>query len=148
MITWDHCEESTLKDQTQKQLREALKAILELMYADSKDLRAAALRVGLPFETARQARDYGKGSVTTINGLILNGLGIAPQDIQKHLPKIRKMFNKTGELTSVERLIEEALSKYGQNELIAWLRLLLARYEIEKDLGIRKKAGRPPKKKI
>ena len=135
-----------MKDQVQKQLRETIKALLCIMYADTKDLRAAAQKLDLPFETARQARDYSKGSVTTINSLILHGFGIAPQDLQKNLPKIRKMFDKSGELTTLERLVEDALSKYGQNELIAWLRLLIARYEIEKDLGIRKKAGRPPKK--
>lgn len=116
------------------------------MYADSKELRAAAEQLGLPFETARQARDYGKGSVTTINGLILRGLGVSPQDLTRHIPKIRKMFGKPGELTTLEKLIEEALARYGQNDLIAWLRLLLARYEIERELGIRKAAGRPPKK--
>jgi hypothetical protein len=135
-----------LKDHA-KQLREALKALLAIMYADSKDLRIAADQLGLPFETARQARDYGKGSVTTINGLILHGLGISAQDLQRHIPKIRKMFGKTGELTTLEKLIEDALAKYGQNALIAWLRLLLARYEIERELGIQKPTGRPRKKR-
>lgn len=37
---------------------------------------SAADQLELPFETARQARDYGKGSVTTINRLILRGLGV------------------------------------------------------------------------
>lgn len=136
-----------MKDQAEKQLKEALRSILGIMYADSKDLRAAADKLGIPFETARQARDYGKGSVTTINGLILQGVGVSPQDLHRHIPKIRKMFGHAGELTTLERLIEEAVSKYGQNDLIAWLRLLLARYEIEKELGIRKSAGRPPKRK-
>lgn len=135
-----------MKDQA-KQLREALKAVLGIMYADSKELRGAADQLGLPFETARQARDYGKGSVTTINGLILRRLGVDPQDLARHIPKIRKMFGRAGELTTLEKLIEEATQKYGPNDLIAWLRLLLARYEIEKELGIRKSAGRPPKRK-
>jgi hypothetical protein len=130
-----------------KQLRDALKALLGIMYSDSKNLRDAADQLGLPFETTRQARDYGKGSVTTINGLILHGLGISAQDLHRHLPKIRKMFAQTGELTTLEKLIEEATAKYGPNELIAWLRLLLARYEIEKELGIKKSPGRPLKKK-
>jgi len=136
-----------LKDQASKQLREALRALLTIMYADSKELRTAADKLGLPFETARQARDYGKGSVTTINGLIFHGLGIGPQDLHRHIPKIRKMFDQSGELTAVEKLIEEALAKYGTNDLTAWLRLLLARYEIEKELGIRKSAGRPRSQK-
>jgi hypothetical protein len=136
-----------LRDQADKQLREALRAVLGIMYADSKELRAAADKLGLPFETARQARDYGKGSVTTINGLILHGLGVNPVDLHRHIPKIRKMFASSGELTTLEKLIEAALARYGQNDLIAWLRLLLARYDIEKELGIRKSAGRPAKKK-
>lgn len=134
-----------MKDQA-KQLREALQALLGIMYADSKALKAAADKLGLPLETARQARDYGKGSVTTINGLILHGLGISAHDLQRHIPKIRKMFGDTGELTTLEKLIADASAKFGQNDLIAWLRLLLARYEIEKELGIRKSAGRPRKK--
>lgn len=117
------------------------------MYADQKDLRKAAEELGLPLETARQARDYGKGSVVTINGLLLHGLGIRPQDLQRHMPKVRKMFEQIGELTTLEKLIEEVLSKYGQNDVVAWLRLLLARYEIEKEVGIRKGPGRPTKKK-
>lgn len=136
-----------MKNQGAKQLREALKALLGIMYADTKALRAAAEALDLPYETARQAKDYGKGSVTTINGLILHGLGITPQNLQNQLPKIRKMFSSPGELTILEKLIEDALYKYGQNDLIAWLRLLNARYDIEKELGIRKSVGRPSKKK-
>lgn len=136
-----------MKNRADQQLRETLRAVLGIMYAESKDLRAAAEQLGIPAETARQARDYGKGSVTTINGLILHGLGINPEDLPRHIPKIRKMFGEAGELTTLEKLIEEAIAKYGQNDLIAWLRLLLARYEIEKELGIRKSPGRPPKKK-
>ena len=129
-----------------EQLKNAHRAILEELYPDSASLQKAATALGIALETARQARDYGKGSVRTINGLILLGLNIHPKDLSKHLPKLRRMFNQQGKLSMMESLIEEARSKYGHAELIAWLRLLLARYAIEKDLGIRKSAGRPPKK--
>jgi len=129
-----------------EQLKTAHRTILEGLYPDSAALQKAAASLGIAPETARQARDYGKGSVRTINGLILLGLGINPSDLSSHLPKIRRMFGQDGKLSVLEGLIEEARHKYGHAELIAWLRLLLARYAIEKDLGIRKSAGRPPKK--
>ena len=114
------------------------------MYPDAKSLREAAKELGLSAETARQARDYGKGSVETLMGLMMHGLNIAPNSLQKNIPKILKMFEKSGSLNTFESLLQEAIDNYGQNEIIAWLRLLNARYEIEKELGLIKKAGRRP----
>jgi hypothetical protein len=136
-----------LKTNIDDQLKNAHRAILEQLYPDSGSLQKVASALGIASETARQARDYGKGSVRTINGLILMGLGIQPGELSKHLPAVRKMFSQDAKLTTLESLIEEARSKYGHTELIAWLRLLLARYTIEKELGIRKSAGRPVKRK-
>lgn len=127
------------------QIRSAFIETLSVMFPDSDSLHEAAEALGLSFEAARQARDYGKGSVETLLGLILFGLKITPHSLQKNLPKILSMFEKSGELTTLEHLIQEVINKYGRNELIAWLRLLNARHEIEVDLGIRKKAGRPKK---
>jgi hypothetical protein len=129
----------------EEKLKMAHRAILEELYPDSLSLHKAATVLGISGETARQARDYGKGSVRTINGLILLALGLQPQDLASHLPRIRRMFSEKGKLSVLEELIEEVRHKYGHIEMIAWLRLLLARYEIEKDLGIRKTVGRPKK---
>jgi len=112
------------------------------MYPDSKSLKAAAHELGISQEAARQARDYGKGSVETLVGLVMYGLDIAPHSLNKNLPKVLKMFEKNGELSVLEKLIQEVADKYGQNELIAWLRLLNARFEIEKELGTKKKRSK------
>lgn len=136
-----------MKEQYSKQIRNAFTETLGVMYPDAKALRAATAELGISFESARQARDYGKGSVETLMGLVMHGLNIAPHSLQKNLPKVLKMFEKSGDLSGLEQLIQEVVSKYGQNEIIAWLRLLNARYEIESELGIRKKPGRPKNSK-
>ena len=128
-----------MKDLYSKQIRSAFTETLIIMYPDSKSLKTAANALGISQEAARQARDYGKGSVETLVGLVMYGLDIAPQSLNKNLPKVLKMFEKNGELSVLEKLIQEVADKYGQNELIAWLRLLNARYEIEKELGVKKK---------
>ncbi|HEX7673546.1 MAG TPA: hypothetical protein VF412_05215 [Bdellovibrio sp.] len=115
------------------------------MYPDAKSLRKAAAELGLSFEAARHARDYGKGSVETLMGLLMHGLNIAPNSLQKNLPKVLKMFDKPGALNTFESLLQQAIENYGQNEIIAWIRLLNARHEIEKELGLIKKPGRRPR---
>lgn len=128
-----------MKDLYSKQIRSAFTETLIIMYPDSKSLKTAAIELGISQEAARQARDYGKGSVETLVGLVMHGLGIAPEALNKNLPKVLKMFEKNGELSVLEKLIQEVAEKYGHNELIAWLRLLNARYEIEKELDMKKK---------
>lgn len=128
-----------MKEQYSKQIRNAFTETLGIMYPDTKSLKTASHELGISLESARQARDYGKGSVETLVGLVMHGLNIAPQSLFKNLPKVLKMFEKSGELSILEKLIQDVTNKCGKNELIAWLRLLLARYEIENELGIKKK---------
>lgn len=138
-------EDKKLKEQYSKQIRSAFTETLGVMYPDSQSLREAASELGCSFESARQARDYGKGSIVTLIGLVMYGFNIAPNSLQKNLPKILKMFDKSGSLNILENLLQEAISKYGQNEIIAWLRLLNARYDIELELDLRKKSNRSNK---
>ena len=56
----------------------------------------------------------------------------------QYLPKIRKLLGTPEKLTTIEQLFEEMRTKFGDNEVIAWLRLLLARHEIEAEVGLRK----------
>lgn len=135
-------------EEYEAELREGQKALLQALYpSDYAKLKEAAKKLDIDFERARQARQYGKGSTVTINGLILLGMGIHPKDLKKHLPKIREMLKKPSELSTLDNLVEEARQYYGENDLIAWLRLLIARFNIETELGIRKKSpGRPRKK--
>lgn len=127
-----------MKEQYSKQIRNSFKDTLETMYPDTKSLKDAAKELGCSYEAARQARDYGKGSIETLMGLVMYGFKIPPQSLQKNLPKLLKMFEKSGNLSTLEQLIQEVVSKYGQNDVIAWLRLLNARYEIEQELNIKK----------
>lgn len=129
------------------ELREGQKSILQALYPDDyKKLKEAAKKLGIDFERARQARQYGKGSTITINGLIFIGIGIHPKEIKKYLPKVRTAVKQSSELSVLDELVEDARRCFGENELIAWLRLLMARYEIEAELGIRKKSSGRPKK--
>lgn len=131
----------------EEELREGQKAILQALYPeDYTKLKEAAKKLGIDFERARQARQYGKGSTVTINGLVLLGIGIHPKDMKKYLPRIREVLQKPKELSTLDSLIEEARRHYGENDLIAWLRLLIARHNIEAEVGVRKKSpGRPRK---
>lgn len=131
----------------EKELRESQKALLQAIYpADYASLKQAAKELNIEFERARQARQYGKGSTFTINGLILFGLGIHPKDLKKRLPKIRELLTQPTNPSTFEELVEEARTYYGENDLIAWLRLLIARYKIETEIGIKKRSlGRPRK---
>lgn len=121
------------------ELRNGQKALLQTLYpADYKKLKIAAKTLDIDFERARQARQYGKGSTVTINGLILEGLGLTPKDLKKSIPKIREFIANPLTSGRIEELTEEALMHYNENELIAWLRLLIARAEIEVEVGVRK----------
>ena len=132
----------------EKELREAQIAILHILYPeDYKLLKTACKALKIKFERGRQAWKYGKGSTITINGLILHALKIHPKNIQKYIPQLRKILRAPNKLSTLDQLIEEARRNYGENELLAWLRLLNARWEIESEIGIRKKSpGRPRKK--
>lgn len=122
------------------------------MYRDTKDLNAAADRI-FPSKTseerkknrerARQARDYGK-SVTVMLELILDSTDLDTKDIHK---KIAKILNskRTGQLKVFDELMAEVIKMYGLNEVIAWLRLLIAKHEIREEMGLIKKRGRKPK---
>ncbi len=135
-----------MKEQYSRQIRDAFKKTLGEMYPDRESLRDVATELGISYESARQARDYGKGSVETLAGLVMYGFKIPPASFPKNFPKVFKALEKSSDLVTLEKLLEEALSKYGRNEIIAWLRLLNARYEIEFELGIRKRAGRSQRK--
>lgn len=121
-------------------LREGQKALLRVLFPeDYIKLKEAARRLGIPFERARQAYQYGKGSTITINGLLLFGLGIHPKDIKKYVPQVREALKKPTKLSDLESLIEDARALYGENDLIAWLRLLLAKHDIETEINTGKK---------
>lgn len=123
------------------ELREGQRAILHALYPDDYvKLKQVAKQLGIKFETARQAHQYGKGSSVTINGLIFMGLGVHPTDIKKYIPQVREVVKNNSKTNIIDELIEDARALYGENELIAWLRLLLAKHEVEADLGLRKKS--------
>ena len=135
------------KKELNEQINGLHRAILQSMYPDSKSLERAAKALKISKETVRQARDYSKGSAQTITGLMIHGGQLSLEDIQSKIPQIRKaMLTKSRKLSVIDRLIESARRKYSEDELISWLRLLLARYEIELELGLRKKIGRAKKK--
>lgn len=129
-------------------LRDGQRALLHALYPeDYTKLKEAAKRLGIPFERARQAYQYGKGSTITINGLLLFGLGVHPKDMKRYVPQVREAMRKPTEPSTLNSLIEEARSLYGENDLIAWLRLLIAKHDIETELKMNKKrSGKPAKK--
>ena len=99
----------------EKDLREAQRLLLQIIYPeDYKKLRKIAKKLNMEFERARQARQYGKGSTITINGLILMGLDIQPKDIKKYMPTLRKTFTTPNSLSILDELIEETRSYYGE----------------------------------
>lgn len=140
---WGHF----LKEQYSKQIKIGLIETLKEIYPDGKSLRDAALELGISSESARQARDYGKGSAQTMIGLLMHGYKIPPNSLSKNLTKVFKTVEKSSHLATLEKLLEDVISKYGANAITAWLRLLTARYEIERELGIHKKPGRKSRTK-
>lgn len=135
-------------EEFEEKLKEGQKAILQALYPeDYVKLKEASKKLGINFERARQARQYGKGSTVTINGLIFMGLGIHPNEIKQYIPKVREILSENTKMSVIDELIEDARALYGENELIAWLRLLLARHQVESELGLGKKVKLKPKKK-
>ncbi len=135
------------KKELNEQINGLHRAILQSMYPDAKSLERAAKALKISKETVRQARDYNKGSAQTITGLMIHGGELSPKDILEKIPHIRKaMTTKNKKLSVIDKLIESVRTKYSEDEIIAWLRLLLARYEVELESGIRRKPGRPKKR--
>ncbi|MBY0517505.1 MAG: hypothetical protein K2P81_11380 [Bacteriovoracaceae bacterium] len=128
-------------EEFEKSLRESQKAVLRALYPqDYSKLKEAAKFLGIPFENARQAYQYGKGSTFTINGLILFALGIKnPQQLKSYLPKLRESLGNPRELSPLESLIEEARSFYSEKEIEIWITLLLAKKKIELEKKPKKK---------
>ena len=132
----------------EKSSREVVVELLNLLYPEGEGderLFFVAKTLGLDKETARQARSrvHRKGSVETYTSLILSGLDLNPSDLKQYFPKIRKLLETPEKLAAIEQLFEEVRTKFGDNEVIAWLRLLLAHHEIEVEMGLRKKTPFP-----
>lgn len=136
-----------MKEQYSKQIKSALIETLEEIYPNGKSLRDAASELGISYEAARQARDYGKGSSQTMIGLLMYGYKITPSSLSKNLTKVFRAVEKSAHFSALEKLLEDSINNYGPNQITAWLRLLNARYEIEAELGIQKRPGRKPKAK-
>ena len=128
-------------------VREVLQGILQEMYPTPKGLYRISDRI-YPHknleerkknrEKSRQARDYGKSPIVMAE-LILAGLDISPPDLPKYIPKIRKLLRSKEKDTMLDSLFNDVIRRYGTNEVIAWLRLLIAKHEIREELGLDKR---------
>ena len=132
------------KSKLTPQIRKNLWAIVEFLYNndDYTSLYDAADRLGIDKERARQAIKSGKGTEVLL-GLTLDYYGIQASQVKKNLPKLRKMMVNPGKLTVTEELIAEVRRRLSDNEFITELRSIIARDEIQTELGLKKRVGRP-----
>lgn len=138
---------------TRNSLREGLQSLLQAMYPTLDGLYAVSDEI-YPTEDleekkknrekSRQARDYGKSPIVMVE-LLLAGFDVKPDEFSRYVPKIRKFLKNKKELSILDELFEEVIRMYGVNEVIAWLRLLIAKHEIKEELGLSPKKGRRPK---
>jgi hypothetical protein len=126
-------------------IREFCKIILSIFLNTPEKMRHAAKTTELSFNTVEQANIYGKGSAITFGLLFSYGLGIAPKDLSSYANKFKKAIEERGELDYLDGLFAEARHRYSNDELINFLKVLLAKDEIESSLGLKKKTGRPKK---
>jgi hypothetical protein len=108
------------------------------------EMRKAAKVTGLSLSTVNQAAINGKGSAVTHGLLICYGLKINPEKIHEHLPKFRKVFAGAEKYSVLDENLQKVFKVYSVDEVIVSLEVMLAKDKIERSLGLKKKAGRPP----
>jgi len=135
--------------------KESIKEILvESLYRASKEAIGedvsqwieAGKFYGVAESTVYQAH-RGEGTQATYELLLCGFYKATPAQLKKTLTSIIKTLSKKPILSDMEEIIQDTWSLYGDHEFAAKLKILQATYQIEIDLGVRKKPGRPPKKK-
>lgn len=127
----------TLKDET-RAIKEFLKAAASAVLGSPEDLKRARQATGLSKSALEQMKIYGKGSSSAWIRLLAYAAKIPLADLPIISAKFRTVVSEVNQLNDFERLLEEARRHYNENELYAWLRLLVARAEIEESLGLKK----------
>lgn len=118
-------------------IKEFLRALASAVLKTPADIRAASDATGLSKSALEQMKIYAKGSASSWVGLLAYSLDISPKDLPAVSAKFRGAISTT-KPNELDTLIEEARRKFSDPELYVWLRLLLARYEIEENVGLRK----------
>jgi hypothetical protein len=128
-------------------IRDFLVALHKTYLSNLEDMRAAATATSLSLSTVNQAATKGKGSAVTHGLLICYGLRLNPSALSAHLPKFRSVFGGAEKYSVLDESIQKALRVYSVDEVIVFLEMMLAKDKIERSIGFKKKAGRPPGKK-
>ncbi len=143
-----------MAEKTRSNLRAGLQGILQAMYPTLTDLYRVSDKIYPPKnaaekkknrERSRHAKDYGKSPIVMAE-LILGGIDVNPTDLPKYIPKIRKLLKNKEQLSLLDSLLDDVIRRYGTNEVIAWLRLLIAKDEIREEMGLTKRRGRQKNK--
>lgn len=80
------------------------------------------------------------GSVVINVRLFFMKAGIPDHDAKKFLEHPQAMIQSLETPSAVDKLVFELKNLYSENELAAWLKLLISKRVVEKDLGIEVKA--------
>lgn len=110
-----------------------------------EEMRRAGEATKLSLSTVNQAVIKGKGSAITHGLLICYGLKIKPETLANYLPKFRKLFAGADKYSVLDENIQKVLKVYSVDEVIVFLEMMLAKDKIERNLGIKKRIGRPGK---
>ncbi len=124
-----------------------MKEIHQLYLTNSKQIEKCSKFTKFSISAVEQAASYGKGTITTHVVIFCWGMNIPLKQLSNYIPKLRKISAGSEKIDYMEELLAKVLRNYKIDEIIAWLELLLQRYKIELKLGLRKKPGRPSKKK-
>ncbi len=106
-------------------------------------MREAGENTGLSLSAVHQAVINGKGSAITHGLLLCHGLKIHPTGLTNLLPNFRQLFAGGEKKSQLEDILKRVLSVYTVDEMILVLDMMLARDKMERNLGIKKKSGRP-----
>lgn len=121
------------------EIRLILKNLAASVIPTRAKVKEAAAVIGMAETSLEQMRIYGKGSVVSWVKLALYKYDLTPNNLERILSGHRAATPKLEELDATDRVYQEVKRRFSDDELYAWLKLLVAKYEIEKELKVRKK---------
>ena len=130
-----------------EELDESIKKFLGALTNElvKKKVEEAATAIGKSKATIHAMKREGSGSAVSFVKLLMHSLDLEKDDLTYLVHNISELADaKKGQYRLSQKLFKDVQRYTDENELIGWLRLLLAKVQIEADMGTRP----PPKPPI
>jgi len=122
------------------EIREFLKHLAETVIPTrSKTKSDVSKALGLSSSAVEQMRIYGHGSIVSWLKLVMYKYNLSTDQVQKFFEDYKAIVTNANPVQEVDKLYQEAKNHFSDEDLFVWLRLLLAKQQIEDDLRKRKK---------